>query len=229
MTLAEVLDRAHLHRALASPSRRGAVRRVLAHRVALLLRRTHGVDALRCPRCTGRMRVRSTITDTSVVKKILAHLRLPTEPLPRARARDPTGQESFDVNAAQGEARGRRARPRHAAGAHARRRCVPLQRFGAAPEAIGAAGAAERPATARRRGGWPTREPSGVLAAPPRPPGPAEAGAGGSAGGGAALGIAEARAGALAGGATVAGALAGGATVAGAGVTTGAGRAATLG
>jgi len=42
----------------------------------------------------------ATVTDPSVVKKILAHLGLPTEPLPRARARDPTGQESFDEGAA---------------------------------------------------------------------------------------------------------------------------------
>jgi hypothetical protein len=67
---------------------------------ALLLRRTHGVDALRCPKCTGRMRAMSTITDPSVVKKILAHLGLPTEPLTKARARDPTGQESFAFDAA---------------------------------------------------------------------------------------------------------------------------------
>jgi DNA-directed RNA polymerase subunit H (RpoH/RPB5) len=46
------------------------------------------------------MRVMATITDPSVVKKILAHLDLPTEPLPRAQARDPTGQQSFDFDAA---------------------------------------------------------------------------------------------------------------------------------
>ena len=67
---------------------------------ALLLRRTYGVDALRCPTCSGRMRVMATITEPGAVKKILAHLGLPTEPLPRARARDPTGQESFDFDAA---------------------------------------------------------------------------------------------------------------------------------
>ena len=42
----------------------------------------------------------ATITEPSAVKKILAHLGLPTEPLPRARARDPTGKESFDFDAA---------------------------------------------------------------------------------------------------------------------------------
>jgi len=67
---------------------------------APLLRRTYGVDALRCPKCTARMRVMATITEPDAVKKILAHLNLPTEPLPRARARDPTGQKSFDFHAA---------------------------------------------------------------------------------------------------------------------------------
>ena len=69
---------------------------------AVLLRRTYGVDALRCPKCTARMRVMATITEPSAVRKILAHLGLPTEPLAweRARARDPAGQESFDFHAA---------------------------------------------------------------------------------------------------------------------------------
>jgi hypothetical protein len=34
------------------------------------------------------------------IKKILSHLGMPTEPLPRAQARDPTGQQSFDFHAA---------------------------------------------------------------------------------------------------------------------------------
>jgi hypothetical protein len=67
---------------------------------AVLLRRTYGVDALRCPTCAARMRVMATLVEPSVVTKILAHLGLPTEALPRARARDPTGQESFDGGAA---------------------------------------------------------------------------------------------------------------------------------
>jgi hypothetical protein len=46
------------------------------------------------------MRVLATISDPSVVKKILSHLGRRTEPLARARARDPTGQESFDFDAA---------------------------------------------------------------------------------------------------------------------------------
>ena len=62
--------------------------------------RTHGIDALECPKCHGGMRPIATITDPDAVSKILAHLGLPTEPRPRARARDPSGQESFDFDAA---------------------------------------------------------------------------------------------------------------------------------
>ncbi len=46
------------------------------------------------------MRIISTVTDPVVAKKILAHLDVPTDPLPRARARDPTGQTGFDGGAA---------------------------------------------------------------------------------------------------------------------------------
>lgn len=66
----------------------------------VLLQRTFGFDALRCPRCDAKMRIIATITEPLAVKKILSHLGMRTEPLPRARARDPTGQESFDFDAA---------------------------------------------------------------------------------------------------------------------------------
>jgi hypothetical protein len=46
------------------------------------------------------MRVMATITEPAAVKKLLTHLGLPTEPAPRGRARDPTGQESFDFEPA---------------------------------------------------------------------------------------------------------------------------------
>ena len=42
----------------------------------------------------------ATITEPATVKRILTHLGLPTDPVPRAQARDPTGQESFDFGAA---------------------------------------------------------------------------------------------------------------------------------
>jgi hypothetical protein len=67
---------------------------------AILMQRTFGFDALRCPRCDQKMRVLSTITDPVVVKKILSHLGMRTDPLPRARARDPTGQMDFGDYAA---------------------------------------------------------------------------------------------------------------------------------
>jgi hypothetical protein len=46
------------------------------------------------------MRVLVTLTDPPVVHAILARLGLPTASLPRARARDPTGQVSFAFHAA---------------------------------------------------------------------------------------------------------------------------------
>ena len=66
----------------------------------MLLKRTHGIDALECPKCHAAMRPIATLTDPAVVRKILSHLGVRTDPLPRARARDPTGQEHFDFDAA---------------------------------------------------------------------------------------------------------------------------------
>jgi hypothetical protein len=67
---------------------------------AVLLKRTHGLDALRCPKCDATMRPIATLTSPDAVRKILTHLGVRAEPLPRARARDPTGQERFDFDAA---------------------------------------------------------------------------------------------------------------------------------
>ncbi len=66
----------------------------------MLLRRTHGFDSLRCPKCTTKMRLLATITEPETVKQLLSHLGVRTELLPRARARDPTGQQTFDFDAA---------------------------------------------------------------------------------------------------------------------------------
>ncbi|WP_437989787.1 transposase [Sorangium sp. So ce145] len=57
---------------------------------AVLMKRSFGFDALRCPRCERRMRVLSTITDSAVVRRILDHLNLPSQPRTAAPARDPT-------------------------------------------------------------------------------------------------------------------------------------------
>jgi hypothetical protein len=46
---------------------------------ASLLERTFAIDILACPDCGGRLRLISTITDSSVIEKILRHLDLPTE------------------------------------------------------------------------------------------------------------------------------------------------------
>jgi hypothetical protein len=67
---------------------------------AVLMQRTFGFDALRCPTCDAKMRVLATLTDPSVIKKILPYLGVPTDPLPRARARDPTGQMDLGFDAA---------------------------------------------------------------------------------------------------------------------------------
>ena len=57
---------------------------------ATLLRRSFSVDGLECPKCHGRLRVVAIITEREPVCRILAHLGMPTEPPPVARARDPT-------------------------------------------------------------------------------------------------------------------------------------------
>ncbi len=67
---------------------------------AVLLKRTFGFDAMRCPKCDGKMRVLASILDPATVRKILTHLGVRTDPLPRAPARDPTGQTDFDFDAA---------------------------------------------------------------------------------------------------------------------------------
>jgi len=59
---------------------------------ASLLKRTYLEDVLACP-CGGRRRILADITEPDVVVAILAHLGLPTEPPPRAKARGPTWVE----------------------------------------------------------------------------------------------------------------------------------------
>jgi hypothetical protein len=66
---------------------------------ATLLRRSFSVDVLECPKCHGRLRMIAVITERQAARRILAHLGLPTEPPPIARARDPTEQD-IDVEAA---------------------------------------------------------------------------------------------------------------------------------
>jgi hypothetical protein len=56
---------------------------------AALLRRVFDVDALACPKCSGRMRVVSAIVKAEVVAKILQSLGLSAEPREIRRARSP--------------------------------------------------------------------------------------------------------------------------------------------
>jgi len=60
---------------------------------ATLMKRTWHIDVMKCPACGHRLRVLATITDLSVVRKILDHLGVRSTPLPRAPARDPTWEQ----------------------------------------------------------------------------------------------------------------------------------------
>ena len=59
---------------------------------ATLLKRTFGIDVLRCPNCSSRMELIATIEDQAIAKKILEHLGLPTRgpPRPSAWTRQPS-------------------------------------------------------------------------------------------------------------------------------------------
>jgi hypothetical protein len=57
---------------------------------ATLLRRSFSVDVMECPKCHGRLRMVAVITEREPVRRILAHLGMPTDAPPVARARDPT-------------------------------------------------------------------------------------------------------------------------------------------
>jgi|SRR5579872_3549942 len=54
---------------------------------AALLRRSFSVDVLQFPKCHGRLRVIAVITEREPVTRILAHVAMPTEAPPLARAR----------------------------------------------------------------------------------------------------------------------------------------------
>ena len=70
---------------------------------AVLMQRTWGLDVLACPRCARKMRVLSTITELATIRRILTHLGVRADPLPRAPAPDPTEEQcdfGFDADAA---------------------------------------------------------------------------------------------------------------------------------
>jgi len=70
---------------------------VLQRRVpwAELLRRVFEVDALCCPKCGGRMRILSAITDPTVAARILQWLVLPSRAPPLATSRGGAGRSGF--------------------------------------------------------------------------------------------------------------------------------------
>jgi hypothetical protein len=68
---------------------------------AALLRRSFSTDVLQCPKCHGRLRVLAVITEREPLTRILAHIAMPTEAPPLARARDPSDELDDDEAAAQ--------------------------------------------------------------------------------------------------------------------------------
>jgi hypothetical protein len=60
---------------------------------AVMMKRTFGFNVLRCPRCSRKMRVISTIIEPAVIRKMLEHLGVRASPLPRAPARDPDWEQ----------------------------------------------------------------------------------------------------------------------------------------
>ena len=65
---------------------------------AKLLQRVFEVDALRCPRCGGRMRVLAAITDPMVAARILRCLALPSRAPPLAIYGDGAGYTDSAVD-----------------------------------------------------------------------------------------------------------------------------------
>jgi len=59
---------------------------------AHLLRRSHDIDVLSCPKCHGRLRLMAVLRDEAQVRRVLRHFGKPTDPPPRAKARDPADE-----------------------------------------------------------------------------------------------------------------------------------------
>jgi hypothetical protein len=57
---------------------------------AILLRRSHDIDVLDCPRCHGRLRLLAVVRDKHQARRFLRYLGEPDDPQPLASARDPT-------------------------------------------------------------------------------------------------------------------------------------------
>ena len=63
---------------------------------AELMRRAFGYDLLLCPDCGGKMALIACILERGAIRRILAHLGLPTEPPVAAAARASPGEPLFD-------------------------------------------------------------------------------------------------------------------------------------
>lgn len=63
-----------------------------------LMRRTFGIDVMACEECGGRMKLLALIEDREVIKKILDHLGLPTEPPKPRPARPPPEDPQLDLD-----------------------------------------------------------------------------------------------------------------------------------
>ena len=64
---------------------------------AKLMRRSLGLDVLRCPRCGGRLKLIPLIKDPTVIRRVLHHLGLATD-VPEARpARAPPDNATFEA------------------------------------------------------------------------------------------------------------------------------------
>jgi len=67
-------------------------------RWAPLLARVYEIDPLQCPACDGPMRILAFLTDPTVVRPILRHLRIPEHPPPVSPARAPPQTELLAVD-----------------------------------------------------------------------------------------------------------------------------------
>ena len=68
-------------------------------RWAQLLARVYEIDPLQCPACDGPMRILAFLTDPTVVRPILRHLRIPEHPPPISPARGPPQTELLAADA----------------------------------------------------------------------------------------------------------------------------------
>ena len=74
------------------PARRKRGKQRKRYSWADLLRRVFLIDVLTCDRCGGPRKLLACITEQQIIRKILTHLGLPSDPPSRAAARSPPGR-----------------------------------------------------------------------------------------------------------------------------------------